>query len=1416
MDFDKIKGMDIADLLQMYTSAQVQFAEALANDSIPLEIEIVTRSVIAEASIRLGVYLSRQPLLEDAVQHLDALLRRVPQDSPDHVYVLNKLCEAEYELYCLTGSQQPLDNSVTYGRQANDLSAATGGEESLDLRVDILTNLGHSLVQRFELRKNPPDLEDSIACKREILRKIHKDSERYLTTVNNLASSLRLRYMCTLDEENEREAMDLFRELLSSAEPGTKLYDMAIGQLGASAAMKFRVEKNPEVLDEAIANCNVGLEVNVPGQDGWLEMLSLLVELCTEKFNYTGNLEDMETLVHNSCRFFDSIPTNHHKKADKLLAHLKRLRECAFMVKDMVVLKSISDKGRVAFESMPVDYPNKARSQLEYSHILGHQYFLSGSLQDLICLAEYALVVSEDFNESTRASSSLQAPEVNVDWYPNLVGNLKVLAEASAENSMRRLAEEELLARFKSDYNFENRNYAFMALDELYEYNATRLIILATAVTDGVDLVNEEIEKQIADLSLGYDEPVEEEDETEKTVREIFNKFPGKRLVNIDPRDGHMVFDIQDYVKAQFLNDDSPRTPDELLANDERLEQRLFKKAGLAGRRTNPGLCYWCQWLCRLLDPEDVGLNFVAEDSNIPSIGHWKTILFRKSECAVCNLAASLITTAKGQLHTYFEKIEEGGKRIRYTLGRLSDGEGVLRVDVGLSYAGELRLLTPKNFRNALRQAWEDDTDTSLALETLLEDSEGPVQTKGGQQIDFRLMRRWLKDCDHNHGPICNHPRPGNRIKTEIPLFFIDVVKECLVTGTSRDQYFVLSYTWGRVNMHMTLLENVEERRRPGALSSVPFPKTIKDAMDATRSLGERLLWIDAICIVQDDASQKARDIPNMDIVYGRAHATIVALHGDNADAGLPGVSPGSRACQQIETIDLSLSDENEDNVSQEKSNRKCRFVRGPSPLPLALQASTWNTRGWILQERLLSKRCIYFSADAFYFECNRGILAEGGVNEEYTSFFLGELFNGQEIEQRPKQDNPISDLGIMHDLEASPRLWKAWAVYKELVQMYSKRQFTFKPDILDGFAGIFAVLDELVLQDYVESATVHGLPESFFIHALLWTPAAKIPRRGQKLRTEMSGMDIGQPDLRFPSWSWAGWDGSVDYRLFEAIKDDNDRPLPLVRKFKLHGQDIYPDKWKKAAQTWLGIEEKGRNEPSNGFVQEEDNPQALGNPGPATQHESDSKRDLDSSKSMETKEKLIELQAWEGTAEDNKPSENQRACIEGEKQSHTPPADTILEMTAPVVSFTSFSLSPTEEYLCLTDQVHTKGPQSVRQILDSSGAHCGLWWSQGGEGWTEDDLHLGHEKKLDLVGISSHESCERPLQGPGSVQGPIALWDSDMFPAVGQQSGWVNVMVIDREPGYENSVSTRCTVAIIHNMAWEQAKPAQTLVRIA
>lgn len=177
---------------------------------------------------------------------------------------------------------------------------------------------------------------------------------------------------------------------------------------------------------------------------------------------------------------------------------------------------------------------------------------------------------------------------------------------------------------------------------------------------------------------------------------------------------------------------------------------------------------------------------------------------------------------------------------------------------------------------------------------------------------------------------------------------------------------------------------------------------------------------------------------------------------------------------------------------------------------------------------------------------------------------------------------------------------------------------------------------------------------------------------------------------------------------------------------------------------------------------------------------------------------------------------EQQRGSQEGGKKRGPPQVNTILEMTAPAVSLTAFSVSLIEEFLSLTDQIHTKGSQSVRRIIDSEGDHCGLWWSQGGEGRAEDDTHPEHKEKLTLVGISAHGVCSRPRQGPGRPGGIIALWDSDRFPSIGLRSGWVNVMVVNEDASHQDMVSSRYTVAVIHKMAWDKAKPVQRVIRIA
>lgn len=77
------------------------------------------------------------------------------------------------------------------------------------------------------------------------------------------------------------------------------------------------------------------------------------------------------------------------------------------------------------------------------------------------------------------------------------------------------------------------------------------------------------------------------------------------------------------------------------------------------------------------------------------------------------------------------------------------------------------------------------------------------------------------------------------------------------------------------------------------------LPKIIKDAMTLVEMLDERYLWIDSLCIVQDDEDDKSIQIAVMNQIYSSSVLTIAAASGDNVDAGLPGTNAGPRSFQR-------------------------------------------------------------------------------------------------------------------------------------------------------------------------------------------------------------------------------------------------------------------------------------------------------------------------------------------------------------------------------------------------------------------------------------------------------------------------------------------------------------------------------------
>ncbi|EXJ68055.1 uncharacterized protein A1O5_08670, partial [Cladophialophora psammophila CBS 110553] len=108
----------------------------------------------------------------------------------------------------------------------------------------------------------------------------------------------------------------------------------------------------------------------------------------------------------------------------------------------------------------------------------------------------------------------------------------------------------------------------------------------------------------------------------------------------------------------------------------------------------------------------------------------------------------------------------------------------------------------------------------------------------------------WLRDCSQKHA-LCRPPQ----INMVRPILLVDVIARSLIkyspAQNGRCNYVALSYIWGNVH------------QEPAKLGQLPqnLPQTIEDSIEVVKSLGQRYLWVDSLCIDQADEEGKARQI---------------------------------------------------------------------------------------------------------------------------------------------------------------------------------------------------------------------------------------------------------------------------------------------------------------------------------------------------------------------------------------------------------------------------------------------------------------------------------------------------------------------------------------------------------------------------
>ncbi|KAI0098159.1 heterokaryon incompatibility protein-domain-containing protein [Nemania sp. FL0031] len=384
------------------------------------------------------------------------------------------------------------------------------------------------------------------------------------------------------------------------------------------------------------------------------------------------------------------------------------------------------------------------------------------------------------------------------------------------------------------------------------------------------------------------------------------------------------------------------------------------------------------------------------------------------------------------------------------------------------------------------------------------------------RRCDPSIIRQWLQHCQCNHGDRCLRPASW-LVTSEIRRNFIDVNLECIVTPAEVVPFVALSYVWGKVETLQALLSNIEELKRPGSLSasgSQDVPRTIRDAMKLCALTCQRYLWVDRVCIVQDDYATKQQHLQAMAETYAKAEFTIVAADGSDANHGLSGFGQGIGERQKHLVP-----------FPSKPLIRGSKWTLGNS---ISSDNTVWSSRAWTFQEHVFSRRLVYI--DKFV----NWICASARWSEALAPPLNASPPGTAELDtQLPGDKIFVID-------------WPSLKKYAGMVEQYNLRQLTYESDAANAFMGLMTQMCE-----GFPAGFFGGVPEFYFTICLLWQPKNRLRPR------------FREPSASFlPTWSWLGWSGPLDLQMWTCNTDtelpsasDEVTISPLVEWFKAPGR---------------------------------------------------------------------------------------------------------------------------------------------------------------------------------------------------------------------------------------------------------------------
>lgn len=460
-----------------------------------------------------------------------------------------------------------------------------------------------------------------------------------------------------------------------------------------------------------------------------------------------------------------------------------------------------------------------------------------------------------------------------------------------------------------------------------------------------------------------------------------------------------------------------------------------------------------------------------------------------------------------------------------------------------------------------------------------------------GSSEHIEQAKQWLSSCERYHS-LCDVARnPGRELPTRL-LYIAPVdptapegspiVRLELIEGKDlRTEYLALSHCWGGDIPFKLVKKNVDSYCNGIPVSKLP--KNMQDAFSITLSLGFSYIWIDSLCIIQDCNEDWKKEAVRMGTVYSNAVCTIASTGSASSNGG----------CFHDRST-LSLLPCKVGASSLGSHSPKWIYARRDDVLDFQrnVDRSPLNTRAWVQQERLFSRRILHFGAEMIYWECCRRSASEltpnGYVFKKYPDDFqdiyipdIEPFLNTHaEIEDTERPGRGLSWAGAEtlrlrpppvdldpenHDLNMLPSSQKMWHRKKNFwgqVLKPSDDSWEDKSEAMEslGFRAAFerlrlgVVPDEQVgvssfnfiwyeiVESYTRCALTFPTDKLIALHSLV-EEIQRVTRYtyltglwAQHLFTGLLWFAVDGPGCRLkdmPTWTWASIMGTVALDLF-------------------------------------------------------------------------------------------------------------------------------------------------------------------------------------------------------------------------------------------------------------------------------------------